>query len=83
LLQNSGILNSNKNVGAMIHTSKALICDSVCFTVETYLSPVETHCNNIDYYLPDVDNVTKQFSDDAMARLREYFIVPSQMQTEF
>jgi hypothetical protein len=43
----------------------------LCVTVETYLSPVETHCNNIDYYLPDVDNVTKQFSDDAMARLRE------------
>ncbi|KAK7870809.1 hypothetical protein R5R35_005470 [Gryllus longicercus] len=38
-------------------------------TVETYLSPVETHCNNVDYYIPDVDNVTKQFSDDAMARL--------------
>ncbi|XP_069691348.1 uncharacterized protein [Periplaneta americana] len=38
-------------------------------TVETYLSPVETHCNNIDYYLPDVDNVTKQFTDDEMARL--------------
>ncbi|XP_063235201.1 uncharacterized protein LOC134538107 isoform X1 [Bacillus rossius redtenbacheri] len=38
-------------------------------SVETYLSPVETHCNNIDYFIPDVDNLTKQFSEDAMARL--------------
>lgn len=38
-------------------------------TVETYLSPVETHCMNIDYYVPDTENVTKGFSDDALARL--------------
>lgn len=37
--------------------------------VQIYLSPVETHCSNIDYYIPDVDNLTKEFSDDAMARL--------------
>ncbi|XP_046817778.1 uncharacterized protein LOC124423734 isoform X1 [Vespa crabro] len=38
-------------------------------TVETYLSPVETHCMNIDYFIPDEENQTRDFSDDAMARL--------------
>lgn len=38
-------------------------------TVETYLSPVETHCHNIDYFIPDVDNQTKLLSEDAMTRL--------------
>ncbi|RZF46776.1 uncharacterized protein LOC111044820 isoform X1 [Nilaparvata lugens] len=37
--------------------------------VETYLSPVETHCMNIEYFLPDVENQTKGFSEDAMTRL--------------
>ncbi|XP_046686855.1 uncharacterized protein LOC124372498 [Homalodisca vitripennis] len=41
-------------------------------TIETYLSPVETHCINIEYFLADVDNQTKGFSEDAMTRLREY-----------
>lgn len=40
--------------------------------VETYLSPVETHCMNIDYFIPDEENQTRGFSDDAMARLRKY-----------
>jgi hypothetical protein len=64
---------SNKSVGAMFCSEPQFVLTRLCsfVTVETYLSPVETHCNNIDYYLPDVDNVTKQFSDDAMARLRE------------
>uniref|UniRef100_A0A1B6GSJ6 Voltage-dependent calcium channel gamma-5 subunit n=2 Tax=Cuerna arida TaxID=1464854 RepID=A0A1B6GSJ6_9HEMI len=38
-------------------------------TIETYLSPVETHCINIEYFLADVDNQTKGFSEDAMTRL--------------
>ncbi|XP_012269473.1 uncharacterized protein LOC105693846 isoform X2 [Athalia rosae] len=38
-------------------------------TVVTYLSPVETHCMNIDYFIPDEDNETRSFSDDAIARL--------------
>lgn len=41
-------------------------------SVETYLSPVETHCINIEYFLPDVDNQTKGFSEDAMTRLRKF-----------
>ncbi|XP_063987603.1 uncharacterized protein LOC135167871 isoform X2 [Diachasmimorpha longicaudata] len=38
-------------------------------TVQTYLSPVETHCMNIDYFIPDEDNETRGFSEDAMTRL--------------
>ncbi|CAH0394884.1 unnamed protein product [Bemisia tabaci] len=38
-------------------------------TVETYLSPVETHCMNIDYHVPDPENSTKNFSEDQMTRL--------------
>ncbi|XP_067006077.2 uncharacterized protein [Anabrus simplex] len=47
----------------------------ICFpkdrpsNIKIYMSPVETLCTNIDYYIPDVDNVTKTLSDDAMARL--------------
>jgi hypothetical protein len=40
-------------------------------TVKTYLSPVETHCNNINYYFLDENNETKDFTDDAWARLRK------------
>ncbi|XP_043195273.1 uncharacterized protein LOC122366773 isoform X1 [Amphibalanus amphitrite] len=37
--------------------------------VDVYLSPVETYCTNIDYYIPDEDNLTKTFSEELMARL--------------
>ncbi|CAG9094509.1 unnamed protein product [Plutella xylostella] len=37
--------------------------------VEIYLSPVETHCMNVDYFIPDENNETKGLSDDAMNRL--------------
>lgn len=43
--------------------------------METYLSPVETHCMNIDYFIPDEENETRGFSEDAMARLREFIIL--------
>lgn len=39
--------------------------------VETYRSPVETLCTNIDYFIPDDKGATKTFSEDAMARLRK------------
>ncbi|XP_044759895.1 uncharacterized protein LOC123317429 isoform X1 [Coccinella septempunctata] len=38
-------------------------------TVKTYLSPVETYCNNINYYIPDEQNETRDFTDDAWTRL--------------
>lgn len=43
------------------------------FAVKTYLSPVETHCNNINYYIPDENNETRDFTDDAWTRLRKSF----------
>ncbi|GBP38416.1 hypothetical protein EVAR_28214_1 [Eumeta japonica] len=33
---------------------------------EIYLSPVETYCSNVDYFIPDENNEVKGFSDDAM-----------------
>ncbi|XP_051172482.1 uncharacterized protein LOC127288837 isoform X2 [Leptopilina boulardi] len=47
----------------------------ICFpkdrppTVETYLSPVETHCTNVNYFIPDEENETRSFTEDAMTRL--------------
>ena len=41
-------------------------------SVELYLSPVETYCENINYFIPDEENLTKSFSEERMARLREY-----------
>ncbi|XP_035707397.1 uncharacterized protein LOC110848425 isoform X1 [Folsomia candida] len=37
--------------------------------VALYLSPVETYCMNIDYFIPDEDNVTADFTPDQMNRL--------------
>lgn len=37
------------------------------FTVEIYLSPVETHCSNIDYFPANIED--KVSGDDAMTRL--------------
>lgn len=37
--------------------------------VALYLSPVETYCMNIDYYIPDDEDVTKDFSTDEMTKL--------------
>ena len=38
-------------------------------SVETYLSPVETHCHNIEYFVPESESRSRQMSDDALARL--------------
>jgi len=42
--------------------------------VVLYLSPVETYCMNIDYYIPDEDNVTADFSQDEMTKIRKHII---------
>ena len=39
--------------------------------VELYVSPVETYCRNIDYYIPDKDNETAKFGPEMMTRIRE------------
>lgn len=42
--------------------------------METYLSPVETHCTNVNYFIPDEENETRSFTEDAMTRLRKAFL---------
>jgi len=37
--------------------------------VELYMSPVETWCRNLDYYIPDEENVTKTFNQEQMTRI--------------
>lgn len=41
---------------------------SFAVAVEIYLSPVETHCSNVDYF-PDMDDEKLQPNDDAITRL--------------
>ena len=36
------------------------------------MSPVETWCHNINYYIPDEEGVTKDFSAENMTRIREF-----------
>ena len=40
-------------------------------SVELYMSPVETWCHNINYYIPDEGNETKNLSMEQMARIRK------------
>ena len=42
------------------------------FAEELYMSPVETQCQTINYHIFDEESDTTLFSDDEMARLREY-----------
>ena len=42
--------------------------------VELYMSPVETWCLNLDYYIPDQNDVTKLFNQEQMTRVRKYNI---------
>jgi len=37
--------------------------------VELYMSPVETWCLNLDYYIPDQNDVTKLFNQEQMTRV--------------
>lgn len=41
--------------------------------VETYTSPTQTQCFNVNYYIPE-DEVSDKFSDDRWDRTREYQI---------
>jgi len=36
---------------------------------DVYISPVETYCRNIDYYIPDENNETKNFGKEEMTRI--------------
>jgi hypothetical protein len=35
------------------------------------MSPVETWCHNINYYIPDEEGATKEFSQENMTRIRK------------
>ena len=37
------------------------------------MSPVETWCHNINYYIPDEEGETKNFNMEMMARIRKFF----------
>ena len=39
--------------------------------VELYMSPVETWCRNVDYYIPDENDETKTFNQEEMTRIRK------------
>lgn len=37
--------------------------------VKLYMSPVETWCRNIDYFIPDQENLTKDFKSEQMTKI--------------
>jgi hypothetical protein len=37
--------------------------------IDLYMSPVETWCHNLNYYIPDEEGATKQFSQENMTRI--------------
>ena len=43
---------------------------SLSFTVELYMSPVETWCRNINYFIPE-EGKTKEFGVDQMTKIRK------------
>ena len=36
------------------------------------MSPVETWCRNIDYYIPDEDGRTQNLKTEVMTKIREF-----------
>lgn len=40
-----------------------------------YMSPVETWCRNLDYYIPDEDGITNSLDAEQMTRIRKFFFV--------
>jgi len=43
--------------------------------LELYMSPVETWCRNLDYYIPDEDGITNNLDAEQMTRIRKFKIV--------
>ena len=39
--------------------------------VQLYMSPVETWCRNLEYYIPDEKDVTKTLGKEEMTRIRK------------
>ena len=42
-------------------------------TDDLYMSPVETWCHNLNYYIPDDTRETKEFTPENMTRIRKWF----------
>ena len=40
-----------------------------------YISPVETWCLNLDYYIPDTNDRTKDFKGNEMTRIRKSTVI--------
>lgn len=59
-----------KNDGTTFNfVSNNFTFSSTSFAVEIYLSPVETHCSNVDYFPDHDDDKLLQPNDDATTRL--------------
>ena len=43
--------------------------------LDLYMSPVETWCRNLDYYIPDEDGITNNLDAEQMTRIRKFKIV--------
>lgn len=51
----------------------------VQFVVDLYMSPVETWCHNLNYYIPDDARETKDFTKENMDRIRKFLEYFSQL----
>ena len=69
------VKNLSKCVKSLKPLSKQDTLINMCFnffSVELYMSPVETWCHNINYYIPDEEGATKDFSQENMTRIRKW-----------
>ena len=55
----------------VLHVLPNLIAAGIV-SVELYMSPVETWCHNLNYYIPDEEGVTKDFTAENMTRIRKF-----------
>ena len=56
-----------------------ILLSAFFLSVELYMSPVETWCHNINYYIPDEEGETKNFNMEMMARIRKFFFTFAQV----
>ena len=60
-------------VPALFENRIAFIIILFCFvSVGLYMSPVETWCRNLDYYIPVENDEISSFSPERMTKIREY-----------
>ena len=49
-----------------------LTFQNIFISVNLYMSPVETWCRNIDYFIPDEEGKTKDFKTEVMTKIRKF-----------